>query len=206
MLNNPEFKCGRGVYTVYHEHVLLLSVQERCVDSCAGKLIRSNHRLMGTYVQLMPRMVQRRMEEMESKAAENAKATEAAALPSAAEAPSLSQSPVTSSPLPPLTLSAADVGPDAQGSSSKPTGSDVPVELSAASEGKLSAASLLNHAGSGPQPPVAGPQIEFEGPVPAFVPSQPTSISTVASPPVSKSPESLSHQERATEIPPTSGQ
>uniref|UniRef100_A0A8C6PKQ4 Translocase of inner mitochondrial membrane 10B n=1 Tax=Nothobranchius furzeri TaxID=105023 RepID=A0A8C6PKQ4_NOTFU len=40
---------------------------ERCVDSCAGKLIRSNHRLMGTYVQLMPKMVQRRMEEMESK-------------------------------------------------------------------------------------------------------------------------------------------
>ncbi|KAG7217228.1 hypothetical protein INR49_027772 [Caranx melampygus] len=49
--------------------------EERCVDSCAGKLIRSNHRLMGTYVQLMPRMVQRRMEEMESKA----KAAEAAA-------------------------------------------------------------------------------------------------------------------------------
>lgn len=48
--------------------------EERCVDNCAGKLIRSNHRLMGTYVQLMPRMVQRRMEEMESKAAENAKA------------------------------------------------------------------------------------------------------------------------------------
>uniref|UniRef100_A0A3Q2G4S6 Mitochondrial import inner membrane translocase subunit n=1 Tax=Cyprinodon variegatus TaxID=28743 RepID=A0A3Q2G4S6_CYPVA len=52
--------------------------EERCVDSCAGKLIRTNHRLMGTYVQLMPRMVQRRMEEMESKAAEMAKATEAA--------------------------------------------------------------------------------------------------------------------------------
>lgn len=200
MLNKPEFKCGRGVCTVYHEHVLLSSVQERCVDSCAGKLIRSNHRLMGTYVQLMPRMVQRRMEEMESKAAENAKATEAAALLSATEAPSLSQSPVTSSPLPPLPLSVADVGPDAQGSSSKLTGSDVPVELSAASEGKL-----WNHAGSGPQP-VAGPQIEFEGPVPAFVPSQPTSISTVASPPVSKSAESLSHRERATEIPPASGQ
>ncbi|KAM3869231.1 mitochondrial import inner membrane translocase subunit Tim10 B [Diretmus argenteus] len=52
--------------------------EERCADSCAGKLIRSNHRLMGTYVQLMPKMVQRRMEEMESKAAENAKAAEAA--------------------------------------------------------------------------------------------------------------------------------
>uniref|UniRef100_A0A3Q2XDZ2 Translocase of inner mitochondrial membrane 10 homolog B (yeast) n=1 Tax=Hippocampus comes TaxID=109280 RepID=A0A3Q2XDZ2_HIPCM len=41
---------------------------ERCVDNCAGKLIRSNHRLMGTYVQLMPRMMQRRMDEIESKA------------------------------------------------------------------------------------------------------------------------------------------
>ncbi|KAB5543506.1 hypothetical protein PHYPO_G00079960 [Pangasianodon hypophthalmus] len=51
--------------------------EEHCVDNCAGKLIRSNHRLMGTYVKLMPAMVQRRMEEMESKAAEAAKATEA---------------------------------------------------------------------------------------------------------------------------------
>ncbi|KAM9788479.1 mitochondrial import inner membrane translocase subunit Tim10 B [Neosynchiropus ocellatus] len=42
----------------------------RCVDHCAGKLIRSNHRIMETYVQLMPRMMQRRMDEMESKAAE----------------------------------------------------------------------------------------------------------------------------------------
>ncbi|XP_049593082.1 mitochondrial import inner membrane translocase subunit Tim10 B [Syngnathus scovelli] len=58
--------------------------EERCVDSCAGKLIRSNHRLMGTYVQLMPRMMQRRMEEIETKAAENAKAAEAAETPSAA--------------------------------------------------------------------------------------------------------------------------
>uniref|UniRef100_A0A673K3J3 Mitochondrial import inner membrane translocase subunit Tim10 B n=1 Tax=Sinocyclocheilus rhinocerous TaxID=307959 RepID=A0A673K3J3_9TELE len=43
--------------------------EERCVDSCAGKLIRTNHHLMGTYVQLMPAMVQKRMQEMESKAA-----------------------------------------------------------------------------------------------------------------------------------------
>lgn len=48
--------------------------EERCVDSCASKLIRSNHRLMGTYVQLMPKMVQRRMDELESKAAELANA------------------------------------------------------------------------------------------------------------------------------------
>ncbi|XP_055064505.2 mitochondrial import inner membrane translocase subunit Tim10 B [Misgurnus anguillicaudatus] len=52
--------------------------EERCVDSCAGKLIRTNHRLMGTYVQLMPAMVQKRMQEMESKAAEVAKAEAAA--------------------------------------------------------------------------------------------------------------------------------
>ncbi|KAI1903455.1 hypothetical protein AGOR_G00027370 [Albula goreensis] len=48
--------------------------EERCVDSCAGKLIRSNHRLMGTYVQLMPGIVQRRLEEMEAKSGEMAKA------------------------------------------------------------------------------------------------------------------------------------
>ncbi|XP_059394809.1 mitochondrial import inner membrane translocase subunit Tim10 B-like [Carassius carassius] len=52
--------------------------EERCADSCAGKLIRTNHRLMGTYVQLMPAMVQKRMQEMESKAAEMAKAEAAA--------------------------------------------------------------------------------------------------------------------------------
>ncbi|KAL4608506.1 mitochondrial import inner membrane translocase subunit Tim10 B [Arapaima gigas] len=51
--------------------------EERCVDNCAGKLIRSNHRLMGTYVQLMPRIVQKRLEEMENKAAETAKAAAA---------------------------------------------------------------------------------------------------------------------------------
>ncbi|XP_035288049.1 mitochondrial import inner membrane translocase subunit Tim10 B [Anguilla anguilla] len=53
--------------------------EERCVDSCAGKLIRSNHRLMGTYVQLMPGIVQRRLEEMEAKAGEMAKSAEAGA-------------------------------------------------------------------------------------------------------------------------------
>jgi len=58
------------------------------VDNCAGKLIRSNHRLMGTYVQLMPKMVQRRMDEMQSKTAaleaEAAAATTAAAAAAAA--------------------------------------------------------------------------------------------------------------------------
>lgn len=131
---------------------------------------------MGTYVQLMPRMVQRRMEEMESKAAENAKAAEAAASahvgPPAAEALPASQSPITSS-LPPqapplLTPSVTDVGLEPDGSLLKPAGLDIPAELDAAvpkstiaNEVKLSAAtaltpateavipSVLNDAGSG---------------------------------------------------------
>ncbi len=132
------------------------------MDSCAGKLIRSNHRLMGTYVQLMPRMVQRRMEEMESKAAENAKAAEAAASayvePPAAEASPASQTSITSSPPPQVppqlfTPSATDVGPEAHGSVLKPAGLDIPVELNAgvstfttATEVKLSAATPLTPA------------------------------------------------------------
>uniref|UniRef100_UPI0037E8CFCB mitochondrial import inner membrane translocase subunit Tim10 B n=1 Tax=Semicossyphus pulcher TaxID=241346 RepID=UPI0037E8CFCB len=152
--------------------------EERCVDSCAGKLIRSNHRLMGTYVQLMPRMVQRRMEEMEIKAAENAKAAEAAALasitPPATEALPESQTPIASSPLLPVSppqqvLPLTDVGPEAFGSVLTPAGSDIPVGLDAvvptsttATEVKLSAAApftpateavnlpVLNEAGNGP--------------------------------------------------------
>ncbi|XP_029924170.1 mitochondrial import inner membrane translocase subunit Tim10 B [Myripristis murdjan] len=89
--------------------------EERCVDSCAGKLIRSNHRLMGTYVQLMPRMVQRRMEEMESKAAESAKAAEAAASAPVGSATSTEGLPVAQPPInPPALLPPAgtDVGLD----------------------------------------------------------------------------------------------
>lgn len=91
-------------------HRLLIAVlpfQERCVDNCAGKLIRSNHRLMGTYVQLMPRMVQRRMEEMESKMAENAKAAEAAAAAAGTEEGSGPAVPVI--PAVPEGLPAAEV-------------------------------------------------------------------------------------------------
>ncbi|XP_078122606.1 mitochondrial import inner membrane translocase subunit Tim10 B isoform X2 [Sander vitreus] len=142
--------------------------EERCVDSCAGKLIRSNHRLMSTYVQLMPRMVQRRMEEMESKAAENAKAAEAAASayvePHVTEASPASQTPITLSPppqVPPLldqpftsmTIDDVGVGPEAHGSVLKSAGSDIPVELDSAvskyttgPEVKLSAASPLTPA------------------------------------------------------------
>ncbi|XP_026228297.1 mitochondrial import inner membrane translocase subunit Tim10 B [Anabas testudineus] len=119
--------------------------EERCVDNCAGKLIRSNHRLMGTYVQLMPRMVQRRMEEMESKAAENAKAAEAAASASlgspATEPLAASQTQNSSSPPPQIPgLLAPDVRSESHGSTVKPAGLDVPVEL------KLSAATSLTPA------------------------------------------------------------
>ena len=56
---------------------------------------------MGTYVQLMPKMVQRRMEEMESKAAEAARAVEAAGASEEAGAGALpGGSAVAESPLP----------------------------------------------------------------------------------------------------------
>lgn len=90
--------------------------EERCVDSCAGKLIRSNHRLMATYVQLMPRMVQRRMEEMESKAAENAKLEAEAAAAAASVGPESQATPVPTpvtaieAPQNPLELNTNEVG------------------------------------------------------------------------------------------------
>lgn len=40
--------------------------QEACLDGCAGKLVRSNHRLMAAYVQLMPSLVQRRIADYEA--------------------------------------------------------------------------------------------------------------------------------------------
>lgn len=82
--------------------------EERCVDNCAGKLIRSNHRLMATYVQLMPRMVQRRMEELESKAAENAK-LEAEAAAAASVGPE--STPVALSPTVPINATEATPNP-----------------------------------------------------------------------------------------------
>ncbi|KAM6907519.1 mitochondrial import inner membrane translocase subunit Tim10 B [Xenentodon cancila] len=118
--------------------------EERCVDSCAGKLIRSNHRLMGTYVQLMPRMVQRRMEEMESKAAENAKAAEAAAAAAAptatSEASPAFQAPFTSSQPPSVTVS--EVPQEVHGSVLKSAGLDIPADTTATGP-SLSAATPL---------------------------------------------------------------
>ncbi|XP_042649424.1 mitochondrial import inner membrane translocase subunit Tim10 B [Tyto alba] len=39
---------------------LLTGREETCLDGCAGKLLRSNHRLMSAYVALMPAIIQRR--------------------------------------------------------------------------------------------------------------------------------------------------
>lgn len=168
-------------------------VQERCADNCAGKLIRSNHRLMGTYVQLMPRMVQRRMEEMESKAA-------------AAEAAAASQTPAAFSQGAPLlerpltSMAIDDAGP-------QPAGLNVPVELDAAkstraSEVQLSAAAMetahfsaLREVGHGPsnaagapRPPVAVDRIVSESSAPVFTPHKPdVPVATVAAPTDSKS-------------------
>ncbi|XP_074776352.1 mitochondrial import inner membrane translocase subunit Tim10 B [Athene noctua] len=39
---------------------LLSGREESCLDGCAGKLLRANHRLVSAYVALMPVIVQRR--------------------------------------------------------------------------------------------------------------------------------------------------
>ncbi|XP_029030422.1 mitochondrial import inner membrane translocase subunit Tim10 B isoform X2 [Betta splendens] len=113
--------------------------EERCVDNCAGKLIRSNHRLMGTYVQLMPRMVQRRMEEMESKAAENAKAAEAAASASVGS-PATDTSAASA---PPQTPGLS--GTNSHGEAMMPAGLEIPNDsaVSKSTQVKLSAAAPL---------------------------------------------------------------
>lgn len=164
---------------------------------------------MGTYVQLMPRMVQRRMEEMESKAAENAKAAEALA--------SSSSSPVaqTSAPSPleeppRLPASVTDDAPGAGGSLAKPaalhteSSSLVSPSAAAASEVESSAAApltpateegWLNNPGKGPsyaasfpQPPIANAQITLESspPVVMATPKRSSSADALA---VSKSTE-----------------
>ncbi|KAF7206518.1 mitochondrial import inner membrane translocase subunit Tim10 B [Nothobranchius furzeri] len=110
--------------------------EERCVDSCAGKLIRSNHRLMGTYVQLMPKMVQRRMEEMESKAAENAAAV--AVTTSSSEASPAFQASIDSPPPPDLPPSGTRVVSEVQSSVLKSAGLEILADTTA-TEAKLSA-------------------------------------------------------------------
>ncbi|XP_060119776.1 mitochondrial import inner membrane translocase subunit Tim10 B isoform X2 [Heteronotia binoei] len=40
--------------------------EEACLEGCAGKLVRSNHRLMAAYVDLMPALLQRRLADYEA--------------------------------------------------------------------------------------------------------------------------------------------
>lgn len=49
---------------------LLTGREETCLDSCAGKLVHSNHRLMNAYVALMPAIMQRRVSDYEASAAQ----------------------------------------------------------------------------------------------------------------------------------------
>lgn len=146
----------------------------------------------------MPRMVQRRLEEMESKA----KAAEAAAaLPAATETPQAPESSITSVPFPQGTLSVTDTMPEAQAPLSLPAELEIPPGLNnrvpksvATSEVNLSAAaaltpindvaypSALHDPGSGqslaaglPQQQVAGAQLQSSLSSVVFVPSESTS-------------------------------
>ncbi|XP_059819498.1 mitochondrial import inner membrane translocase subunit Tim10 B [Hypanus sabinus] len=58
----------------------LTHIEETCISGCAGKQICTNHRLMSAYIQLMPSIVQKRMADLEKKAAETT--------PTASEEPS----------------------------------------------------------------------------------------------------------------------
>ncbi|XP_017692979.1 PREDICTED: mitochondrial import inner membrane translocase subunit Tim10 B [Lepidothrix coronata] len=42
---------------------LLTGREESCLDSCAARLVRANHRLMSAYVGLVPALLQRRAAE-----------------------------------------------------------------------------------------------------------------------------------------------
>ncbi|XP_076129870.1 mitochondrial import inner membrane translocase subunit Tim10 B [Alosa pseudoharengus] len=169
--------CFQRCTTNFNYRALTMD-EERCVDSCAGKLIRSNHRLMGTYVQLMPGMVQRRMDELESKAAELAQAEAQAAGASAGveqaavpAVPGLAATDVpvgitpdmaapiitTDAPLPPVFVpEAAAAVPDLSGIASP--AADMPV---------MNGPSLTNGAGNGAPAFVPSPTLapELSGPV-----------------------------------------
>lgn len=159
------------------------------MDSCAGKLIRSNHRLMGTYVQLMPRMVQRRMEEMESKAAAAA-ATSAAVETSTLEASPASETPVTSLEPPQLPPSVTEVAPEIHDLVLKSAGSAVPQE--ATSSGPSYTAGF-------PQLPESGVRIDSSGPDPAS-----SAESVLIAAPAASTSEGFAGQERPSEAPPPS--
>ncbi|NXV81456.1 T10B translocase, partial [Atlantisia rogersi] len=62
---------------------LLTGREETCLDACAGKLVRSNHRLMRAYVGLMPSILQRRAAAAGPSPAQDGPTAPAAALPGA---------------------------------------------------------------------------------------------------------------------------
>lgn len=158
---------------------------------------------MGTYVQLMPRMVQRRMEEMESKAAENAKAAEALASSSAQASPAAQTYGTSLSPLeepPLLTASVTDDALGAGGSLARAPAFDTEnngLVSQSSSEVKSSSAAApltpateegwLNNPGKGPsyaasfpQPPVANAQITLESSPPVATATPKRSLSADA--------------------------
>ncbi|RVE63905.1 hypothetical protein OJAV_G00140940 [Oryzias javanicus] len=173
--------------------------EERCVDNCAGKLIRSNHRLMSTYVQLMPRMVQRRMEELESKAAENAKAAEAATISTGAgtaDPPQAFQPQFSPSESP-------QVASEMQSSAVVPANLDIPSEGANAGL-KLSAATPLTPNTEGlqglPQSTSAETQRDFGNKQASL------SENLLSEAPVVSKSEGLAGQEPSSQVSPLPGQ
>lgn len=174
------------------------------MDSCAGKLIRSNHRLMGTYVQLMPGMVQRRMEEMEKKAAEldKAEAQAAAAQASVPAVPTVPTAPAPGATDMPAGVVPSDVTIPVLTTDAQPpvfvsdaTGAvpDLPaMVLPAADVPVVNGPSLNEGAGNGAptfvMPPILAPELSGPvGPVPSVTePSH--AVAKVATPIAVKGP------------------
>ncbi|NWY67702.1 T10B translocase, partial [Erithacus rubecula] len=64
LLTGREVSGARGAAGRVSPRPLTPSLpQESCLESCAARLVRANHRLMGAYVGLVPAMLQRRAAE-----------------------------------------------------------------------------------------------------------------------------------------------
>eukprot|EP00075_Anas_platyrhynchos_P032610 XP_027321863.1 mitochondrial import inner membrane translocase subunit Tim10 B [Anas platyrhynchos] len=79
-------------------HRLLTRREELCLERCAGKLVRCNHRLLSAYVALMPSIAQRRAADYEASAARAQEAPAAPAAPDASPGASPDASPGASPP------------------------------------------------------------------------------------------------------------
>ncbi|KAM9203818.1 mitochondrial import inner membrane translocase subunit Tim10 B [Mergus octosetaceus] len=91
-------------------HRLLTRREELCLDRCAGKLVRCNHRLMTAYVALMPSIAQRRAADYEASAARAQEAPAAPAAPDATPDAAPGASPDASPGASPPALAAAAGG------------------------------------------------------------------------------------------------